>query len=138
VIGYWQQEGEEKRFVKIIAPRIEPARWRRLWFPIDLDDLQKLDAVIKDRSLTPEQARAAALKIKSAPPFTKAIMQVNPKIDAHTQRRLQCSLRFEDVFRHLAPAVSPKPSDHPKLWDVEFPQPIASKSREFGKNPPAK
>jgi hypothetical protein len=134
VIGFWQQDGDEKRFVNLVAPRVEPATWRRLWSPITLADLQKLDAVIKDRSLTPEQARAAAQKIKSAPPFTQAIIQVNPKIDAHTQRRLQCSLRFEDVFTQLAPGASQKPQERPALWGVEFPQRIASKARAFNRD----
>jgi len=133
VVGFWQQDGDEKRFVNIVAPRVEPAKWRRLWFPIELADLEKLDAVIKDRSLTPEQARAAAQKIKRAPPFTQAIIQVNPKIDAHTQRRLQCSLRFEDVFKQLAPGAIQAPQERPELWGVEFPQPIASKTREFNR-----
>ena len=133
VVGFWQQEGDEKRFVNIVAPRVEPSTWHRLWFPIKLADLEKLDAVIKDRSLTPEQSRAAALKIKNAPPFTKSIMQVNPKIDSSTQRRLQCSLRFDDVFKQLAPGAVQRPQDHPKLWGVEFPQPIASKAREFNR-----
>jgi hypothetical protein len=134
VIGFWQQDGDEKRFVKIISPRVEPAAWHRLWSPIKLSDLEKLDVVIKDRTLTPEEARAAAQKIKSAPPFTKSIMVVNPKIDTNTQRRLQCSLHFDDVFKHLAPGFNPRPMDHPMLWGVEFPQPIASKAREFNRS----
>lgn len=134
VIGFWEQHDDEKRFVNIIAPRVEPSRWHRLWYPIELEDLEKLDAVIKDRTLTPEQARAAAQKIKNAPPFTKSIIQVNPKIDAHTQRRLQCSLRFDDVFKQLAPGAVKSPQAQPKLWGVEFPQPIASKPREFNRD----
>jgi hypothetical protein len=34
VIGFWEQDCDEKRFVNIVAPRVEPARWRRLWYPI--------------------------------------------------------------------------------------------------------
>ena len=30
-LGFWQQAGEEKRFVNLVAPRIEPAAWRKLW-----------------------------------------------------------------------------------------------------------
>ena len=133
VIGFWQQADDDKRFVNIVAPRIAPAAWQQLWSPITRADLARLDAVIKDRSLTPEQARAAAHKIKSAPPFTQAIIEVNPKIDSHTQRRLQCSLRFADVFKHLAPDADSKPQDHPALWDVPFPRPVASKPRTFAK-----
>lgn len=133
VIGFWQQEGAAKRFVKIVAPRIEPAAWKKLWGPVTQADLERLDAVIKDRSLTPEQARAAAAKIKNAPPFTHATMIVNPKIDSKTQRRLQCSLRFDDVFQYLAVGVDARPEDRPALWGVEFPGPIASTPRAFAR-----
>ncbi|MSU22622.1 MAG: hypothetical protein EXS32_02250 [Opitutus sp.] len=133
VIGFWRQEGDEKHFVHIVAPRIEPATWKKLWGAVTLGDLEKLDAVIKDKSLTPEQARAAALKIKHAPPFTHSVIIVNPKIDSKTQRRLQCSLRFEDVFKHLAPGADAKPPAHPSLWEVAFPPTVASKPRTFSK-----
>ncbi len=133
VIGFWRQEGDEKRFVNIVAPRIDPEAWRTLWGPVTLADLQRLDAVIKDKSLTPEQARAAASKIKNSPPFTQSVIVVNPKIDSKTQRRLQCSLRFVDVFKHLVPGGNPAMQDDPALWGVAFPTTVASKSRVFVK-----
>ena len=131
VVGFWQQDGDEKRFVNILASRIEPGVWKKLWGPVTLADLQKLDAVIKDKSLTPEQARVAAQRIKNAPPFSEAVIEVNPKIDSKTQRRLQCSVRFADVFTHLAPTADPKPQEHAALWGVPFPRTVASKAREF-------
>ena len=131
VIGFWRQEGDEQRFVNIGAPRIDPATWRRLWGPVTLADLQRLDAVVKDKSLTPAQARAAAQRIKNAPPFTQSIIVVNPKIDSKTQRRLQCSLRFPDVFQHLVPGGNPAMQEEPALWGVAFPVKVASKPREF-------
>ncbi len=133
VIGFWRQDGDEKRFVNIISPRIDPVAWRKLWGPVTLADLQRLDAIIKDKSLTPEAARAAALKVKNAPPFTQSIIVVNPKIDSKTQRRLQCSLRFDDVFRHLVPGGNPAVQDQPALWGVPFPIAVASKPRTFAR-----
>jgi hypothetical protein len=133
VVGFWQQVGSEKRFVNIVAPRIAPEQWRRLWGPVTLADLERLDRVVKDRTLTPEQARAAALQIKSAPPFTESIIVVNPKIDSRTQRRLQCSIRFDDVFRHLVPGGNREPQAQPSLWGVAFPAPIASEPRTFSR-----
>jgi len=133
VVGFWQQVGDEKRFVNIVAPRITPEQWRRLWGPVTLADLQRLDAVVKDRSLTPAQARAAARAIKNAPPFTESIIVVNPKIDSGTQRRLQCSLRFDDVFRHLVPGGNREPQEQPALWGVPFPHALASAPRTFNK-----
>jgi hypothetical protein len=133
VVGFWRQEGNEKRFVNIISPCLDPAAWKKLWHPITLADLRRLDDVIKDRSLTPAAARAAAQKIKSAPPFTEAIMVVNPTIDSATQRRLQCSLRFEDVFRHLVPGGNPEPQETPALWGVPFPSAVPSAPRAFNR-----
>jgi hypothetical protein len=121
VIGYWQPDNGGRHFVKTIAPRVEPDVWRKLWEPITRADLERLVAVIRDPTLTPAQARLAALRIKRAPPFSQAIMQVNPKIDSKTQRRLQCSLRFADVFAYLAPDVTAAPERTPQLWGVEVP-----------------
>jgi hypothetical protein len=133
VVGFWRQEGDEKHFVNLVAPRVETATWEKLWGPVTVADLERLDAVIKDKSLTPAEARAAAQKIKNAPPFTHSIIVVNPKIDSKNQRRLQCSLRFDDVFTHLAPDTDRRPQDHPSLWGVEFPSMVTSKPRTFTK-----
>ena len=128
ILGFWQQEGDFKRFTHLLAPRITPEQWRRLWAPITYADLLRLDSVVKDPALSLEEARRQALKIKSAPPFTLAVIQMNPKIDAR-QRRLQCSIRFDDVFRHLAPEADPQPQAAPALWGKTFPGPIASPPR---------
>ena len=69
VIGYWQQDGDTKRIVNIVAPTITPELWQKLWAPVRLADLERLDAVIKDRSLTPTQARERAQAIKHAHRF---------------------------------------------------------------------
>jgi hypothetical protein len=54
---------------------------------------------------------------------------VNPKIDSKSQRRLQCSLRFADVFKHLAPGADSQPQARASLWGVEFPEVVDSKPR---------
>jgi len=131
VIGYWRQEGDEKRFVNIVAPRLDPAAWKKLWGPVTRADLEKLDALIKDRSLDYREARARAQAMKQSAPFNRSVIVLNPKIDSKTQRRLQCSLRFEDVFKLLSPEADAKPQDRPTLWGVEFPSTVTSKPREF-------
>ena len=133
IIGFWQQDGDVKQMVNIIAPVISPALWRQLWSPVTHADLQRLDALIKDPAPSVEETRQRALQIKNSPPFTEAIIQVNPKIDTRGQRRRQCSIRFTDVFRHLAPGVDPKPQERPTLFGVEYPGPITSRSRELKK-----
>ncbi len=131
IIGFWSQDGDMKRIVNIIAPEISPELWRKLWGPVTYADLRRLDALIKDTGPSVEETRRLALKMKNSPPFTEAVIQVNPKIDNHGQRRLQCSIRFSDVFRHLAPGADPQPQARPALFGTEYPGPIASKPRDL-------
>lgn len=131
VVGYWRQEGETKRFVNVVAPRIEPATWRKLWSPLARADLEKLDALVKDRSLAVDEVRARATAMKSTPPFSETVFVLNPKIDAHGQRRLQCSLSFETIFTRLCPEAEPAEQVAPKLWGVPALEPIASEPRRF-------
>lgn len=128
VIGFWQQRGDEKHFVNLVAPLVTPEKWRELWHPVTLDDLRRLDALIKDTSRPLAETRRLAREMKSRPPFTQAVIQVNPKVGTD-QRRLQCSLRFKDVFAHLAPDADPRVQEKPTLWGRVFPGPIASPPR---------
>ncbi len=130
VLGFWQQRGDEKRFVNFVAPLVTPEQWRALWHPITLEDLRRLDALIKDPSRPLAETRRLAREMKSRPPFTEAIIQVNPKVGTD-QRRLQCSLRFRDVFKHLAPGADARVQENPTLWGVPFPGTVESKPRTF-------
>lgn len=133
VVGCWVQSGpREKRFVKILAPRVEPEAWRKLWGPVTREDLERLVAVITDRTLTVEEARRRAQAMKSRPPFSESILVLNPKIDTKGQRRLQCSLRYADLIKHLVPGVDAGPEEVPTLWGRPFPQAVQSSPRTFG------
>lgn len=129
IVAFWQQSSPtEKRWVHAQTIRVEPAQWGALWHPVTRSDLDRLLTVIKDDSLTLDEARARAKDIKSGPPFTESVMQVNPKIDA-SQRRLQCSLRFQDFFTHLAPDADPSPQAAPAVFGIPLPNPISSAPR---------
>jgi hypothetical protein len=114
-----------------LPPVVTPDQDRALWAPITRADLEKLDAVVKDKSLSLEEARAQAQAIKRKAPFSKAIMQVNPKLDTK-QRRLQCSIRFGDFFHFLAPNAEALRHDKPMIWGVAMP--VAFKSPPRRKN----
>jgi len=133
IIGYWRQEGNRKRIVNLVGATVNPKLWKSLWSPITYDDLTKLDAVVKDRTLEHRRAAAEAKRLKSAPPFTGAVMTVNPKIDDKGQRRLQCSLRFDFVFERLAPKADPRPLTSPQLFGVPAPEPFLSSPRTFNR-----
>ena len=129
IVGFWEQSTPtQKRWVNVQAVKVSPEAWSRLWAPIRQEDLERLNSVIKDKSLSLEEARAEAKRMKSAPPFTDAVMQVNPKIDS-SQRRLQCSLRFADFFKHLAPDQTSDKQAAPKVFGIPIPPNLDSSPR---------
>jgi hypothetical protein len=133
IVGFWEQiTPTEKRWVQSQAVTVTPDQWRKLWQPVTKPDLEKLVAVIKDKSLTLDEARAKAKAIKGSAPFTESVMEVNPKIDG-SQRRLQCSIGFKDFFKHLAPGADPTKQEHPKIFGVAVPLSFSSSPREIGK-----
>jgi hypothetical protein len=70
--------------------------------------------------------------MKSRPPFSESVFVLNPKIDEKGQRRLQCSLRYEDVLARLASGAMASPDEAPALWGELFPGAIASPARNPG------
>lgn len=136
VIGYWEQRGEEKWMVHIFSRLIELQQWRSLWGPVQRADLERLDALIKDRSLSVAEVRRRAHSMKREWPFREAVFALHPKIDEKGQRRLQCGLPFRVVFEVLGEGQIPEKTDRPELWGRVFPNPIRSlprgKEREGG------
>ena len=130
VIGYWQQEEGKKRFVNVVAPQISPSEYRKLWGEVKLEDLEKLDAIIKE---TPDyrEARKLAQAMKKTAPFSTSLITLNPKIDSKSQRRLQCSLSFARVFKLLAPTADPAIQERPLLWGVPVLAAFDSPARSF-------
>ena len=130
IVGFWKQiSKEQKRWVNAQTVTVEPELWAKLWGPVQRADLERLVAVIKDPALSIAEARAQVKALKARPPFTDAILQVNPKIDT-SQRRLQCSLRSEDFFKYLAPDAKAGEDPEPKVFGIPLPQDFASRARE--------
>ena len=132
IVGFWEQTTPtEKRWTNIQTVTVTPEIWRKLWSPVTFEDLKKLDSVIRDKSLSLEEARKRAQSIKMKSPFTNAVIQVNPKLDS-SQRRLQCSLRFSDFFLHLAPKASSQRQPIPQVFGVPVPATFESAPRKLG------
>lgn len=135
LVGFWQQDGDTKRFVNIVAPKIHPEVWRMMWGPVTRADLERLDALIKDRSIDYREVRIRAQAMKKEHPFNESLIVLNPKIGSTGQRRLQCSLRFDHLFSLLAAGSDPAPQSDPILWGVPFPGPVESSARQFATDP---
>lgn len=127
IVGFWEAIGIKKRIVKIVEMFIPLNVWKQLWHPFSERDLLRLDSLIKDRTVDPNQARQRIqkelLKLKTANHW--GIITLNPKIDSKTQRRLQCSLSFSNFFKELLHVDSSSVSKDKKifLWGKELKPP---------------
>lgn len=135
LLGFWQQDDEVKRFVNITPVTIHPETWRMMWGPVTRADLERLDSLIKDRSIDYREVRKLAQEIKKEAPFKDSLIVLNPKIGSTGQRRLQCSLRFDHVFELLATHEDRAATEQPDLWGVPFPGPVTSSARTFSADP---
>jgi len=61
----------------------------------------------------------------------QSVVVVNAKIDSKTQQRRQCSLRFDNMFKHLAPGGNREAQEQPGLGGFASPITVASRPGEF-------
>jgi hypothetical protein len=131
IVGFWDQSTPTRKdWVNVQAVSVTPERWQKLWHPVTQSDLEQLNATIKNPALRLDEARAQAHAIKSRPPFTQSVIQVNPKLDRN-QRRLQCSLSFNAFFDHLAPGTDRTRQARPVLWNQPVPPVPDSAARDL-------
>ncbi len=131
IVGFWKQKGDDKKFVQSAAVKITPEQWRQLWAPVTRADLEQMDLLIKDSSRPIDKVRREVLRRKKQRPFSQAVIQLNPKIDAG-QRRLQCSISYVRLFENLAPGRDRKPVDRPEIFGQPIPDIPASPRRKLG------
>ena len=133
IVGFWEQDGRDKKFVQSLVARIEPEQWRRLWAPVTRADLETMDRLVKDTSRPIGEVRREVLRRKKQPPFSEAVIQLNPKIDK-SQRRLQCSISYVRIFRNLAPGRSRQARPAAEIIGRHIPPIPASSPRPWPRN----
>jgi hypothetical protein len=130
IVGFWEQDGRGKKFVQSLVARIEPDQWRKLWGSVTRRDLESMDKLVKDTSRPIAEVRKEVLRRKKQPPFSEAVIQLNPKID-RSQRRLQCSISYVRLFKNLAPNRNRKRQPFAEIFGRRIPPIAASPPREF-------
>jgi hypothetical protein len=130
IVGFWEQDGHGKKFVQSLVVRIEPDQWRKLWAPVTRADLDAMDKLVKDTSRPVAEVRKEVLRRKKLPPFSEAVIQLNPKID-QSQRRLQCSISYVRLFKNLAPGRSRKAQPFAEVFGRRIPSIAVSPPRKL-------
>jgi hypothetical protein len=130
MIGFWEQRGRDKKFVQSLVAKVTPAQWRQLWAPVTRADLEAMDKLVKDTSRPVDDVRREVLRRKKRPPFSQAVIQLNPKIDA-SQRRLQCSISYVRLFKYLAPGRDRRAQGSAEIFGRRIPPIPGSPPREL-------
>ena len=130
IVGFWEQENGDKKFVQSLTATITPEEWRKLWSPVTRDKLEELDRIVKDTSRPVDEVRREVLRRKKEPPFSQAVIQLNPKIDGE-QRRLQCSISYVRLFANLAPGRDRRPLAVAEVFGKPIPPIVSSPPRQF-------
>jgi len=98
VIGIYTQQGTKKQFVKIIEYSIIDETFSIIKGNLTYGDVVNFhNAIQLDNISDYIEARKLAKKIKISLANRITLIRLNPKIDHLKQRRLQCSLRLNDL-----------------------------------------
>ena len=130
IVGFWEQSGDEKKFVQSLVAHVTPGQWRKLWSPVTRADLESLDKLVKDTSIPIADTRKEVLRRKKEPPFSESVIQINPKIDK-SQRRLQCSISYERLFENLSPGTDSNRLESAEIFGRVIPGIAASPPRDL-------
>lgn len=131
IVGFWHQRSpSEKWFEEIGVAHFSEKTWASLWGGLTIENLRQIDAVVKNQSEHHSLVRekAQTWKRTTFEVVTSRII-VNPKIDSKGQRRIQCSLPFDEFWRQVGRV--PVQQDNPTLFGFDFPNPVKSSSRAF-------
>ena len=130
IVGFWEQRtASEKWIVDIGCAAFDSASWQNLWGQLTLDDILRIDKLVKKQGEHYSTVRLKARQWKASPAVQTSTLVINPKIDSKTQRRIQCSLPYTIFWKFTG--RKPAPQDCPELWGHVFPNPINSPARTF-------
>lgn len=96
LVALYQQQGEQKVFSEVREYLIEADEWRKIMGDVPVEMIEDFHLALKEPDHKKARAVAREWKKKLADEFP-SFMRWNPKIDSKNQRRLQCSVRLEDI-----------------------------------------
>jgi hypothetical protein len=121
LVALYRHQNDKKVFSEIREYLIEGKEWAKLMGGVPPDHIESFSKAIKIPDASSARARARVWRDRIAQAYPGA-MRWNAKIDSKNQRRLQCSVRIEDieaaivdksrirVFGTALPTVDPRPA----------------------------
>lgn len=109
VIGVWRQISNEiKRYDKIYEFKIEPHNFHKIWGSIDQTELEQFVDYVKSipTGLQGQSQNKLLWKQKRNAILAKSqghIVKIDAKIDSGSQRRVQCSIKIDNLIQQGIP-----------------------------------
>ena len=134
IVGCWKQvNSTTKKFYKIYEFDITPEDTKAFWGGLNADNLTPFVEYVKsiDPGRTAQLANRKIWKQKRAKlyeDYGRGIVSIDAKIDSKTQRRVQCSIKLEDLIQVCNGSYNEYTDNFGK---IELPYETASKPRSF-------
>lgn len=125
LVAFYIEEEDKKSIINMQLVEIPKEKWRELWGNMTQEKINKLVGLIKNpkgkdisgKKLDDFRAEVQELKKELTKDYTGSF-SLHPKIDSKKQRRLQCSLSFEKLFREFK--LDKKIMKKYELWGDEI------------------
>ena len=102
VVGLWKQSGDNKIFHTEYTFNIKPEDMVKLWGNMKYEDVKEFDSFIKSIPSGKEAqqtTKAERTSRKKTLADKNALMVIHPKVDSKNQRRVQCSLKIDQMIK---------------------------------------
>lgn len=102
IVGCYDQIGSEKIFHTQYEFLIRPQDYHTLWGDMNYEDVKNYVNKVKSVQNGKEgqqQYQMVAESWKSEVQSDKSMFMINPKVDSKNQRRVQCSIKLDDLIQ---------------------------------------
>ena len=134
-VGCYLQEGNLKKLYEVYEFDVKPKHHKLIYDTITYEELDEFHKYVKGISYgyQAQQENKLLWKEKRSDILfgTDSLIGIDTKIDSKTQRRVQCSLKINDLLNTDIPYRIYRES----YKGIELPYYINSSEREFKKNP---
>ena len=102
VVAQWEQAGENKVFYNEYTFFIKPEHERKLWGKMNYNQLAEYCTYIKNIPAGKEaqqETKTERTVLKNCISDNNALMVIHPKVDSKKQRRVQCSVKINELIK---------------------------------------
>ena len=101
IVGCYTQEGKKKVFHTQYEFYIQPSDYKKLWGQMDYQKVEQFVEYVKNIPHGKEaqlSTKSERNQLQEQTQCNEALYSINPKVDSKKQRRVQCSLKLDELI----------------------------------------